>query len=36
MDVVEIKDTALILKGVRRCGKSFLSKQILAKKIKRV
>ena len=33
LELIEIKDTAFILTGVRRCGKSYLSKQILAKKI---
>ncbi|RLJ02578.1 MAG: ATP-binding protein [Candidatus Aenigmatarchaeota archaeon] len=33
LEFVEIRDTAFVLTGVRRCGKSYLSKQILAKKI---
>jgi len=34
MHFVNMKETALVLTGVRRCGKSYLTKQILAEGIK--
>jgi len=34
MPLVDMKETAFILVGVRRCGKSYLTRQILAEKIR--